>query len=57
MTEEEPQKGLTLWVRLTPEMSAMVRQMAEKEDRTLSAVLRRMVRLGLEQEFRSRLAS
>ena len=57
MTAPEPAEMVSLSVRVTPDMAAALKEIADREDRPNAAELRRMIRERIDRDHASRPAA
>mgnify|MGYP001077743239 CR=1 FL=1 len=57
MTAPEPAEMVSLSVRVTPDMAAALKEIADREDRPIAAELRRMIRERIDRDHASRPAA
>ena len=50
MTSPEPAEMVSLSVRVTPDMAAALKEIADREDRPIAAELRRMIRERIDRD-------
>jgi len=50
MTAPEPAEMVSLSVRVTPDMAAALKEIADREDRPIAAELRRMIRERIDRD-------
>ena len=57
MTAPEPAEMVSLSVRVTPDMAAALKEIADREDRPIAAELRRMIRERIDRDQATRPAA